>query len=585
MQCSACKLAFKNKNLNKGSVIVANINLDAFDKIIVLDFGSQYNQLITRRLRDFGIYSELLSHKLTADEIKEINPKGIIFSGGPNSVYDPNAFKVDPEIFKLGIPILGICYGMQLMSYDLGGKVEKADNSEYGRADIEVLDDEAVLFKGLPKKQYVWMSHGDLVTQAPAGFEVTATSKNCPIASIADNDRKFYGVQFHPEVRNSEYGLDILRRFAFDVCGAKANWTMDDFIDMQIDEIRKEVGDKKVILGLSGGVDSSVTAVLIHKAIGDQLTCIFVDHGLLRKNEANQVMDALSRDLGVNIIKVDAADRFLGKLEGVTDPEQKRKIIGKEFIEVFNEEAKKIKDADFLAQGTLYTDVIESGTDTAQTIKSHHNVGGLPKKLGFKLIEPLRKLFKDETRELGEKLGIPHELVWRQPFPGPGLGIRVIGEITPEKLEIVRESDAILREEIKKAGLDEEIWQYFTVLPGIRSVGVMGDGRTYDYAVAIRAVTILREEIKKAGLDEEIWQYFTVLPGIRSVGVMGDGRTYDYAVAIRAVTSIDGMTADFAKIPWDILQKISVRIVNEVDHVNRILYDVTSKPPSTIEYE
>ncbi len=538
MLCSACKLAFKNKNLNKGSVIVANINLDAFDKIIVLDFGSQYNQLITRRLRDFGIYSELLSHKLTADEIKEINPKGIIFSGGPNSVYDPNAFKVDPEIFKLGIPILGICYGMQLMSYDLGGKVEKADNSEYGRADIEVLDDEAVLFKGLPKKQYVWMSHGDLVTQAPAGFEVTATSKNCPIASIADNDRKFYGVQFHPEVRNSEYGLDILRRFAFDVCGAKANWTMDDFIDMQIDEIRKEVGDKKVILGLSGGVDSSVTAVLIHKAIGDQLTCIFVDHGLLRKNEANQVMDALSRDLGVNIIKVDAADRFLGKLEGVTDPEQKRKIIGKEFIEVFNEEAKKIKDADFLAQGTLYTDVIESGTDTAQTIKSHHNVGGLPKKLGFKLIEPLRKLFKDETRELGEKLGIPHELVWRQPFPGPGLGIRVIGEITPEKLEIVRESDAILR-----------------------------------------------EEIKKAGLDEEIWQYFTVLPGIRSVGVMGDGRTYDYAVAIRAVTSIDGMTADFAKIPWDVLQKISVRIVNEVDHVNRILYDVTSKPPSTIEYE
>ncbi len=538
MQYSACKLAFKNKNLNKGSVIVANINLDAFDKIIVLDFGSQYNQLITRRLRDFGIYSELLSHKLTADEIKEINPKGIIFSGGPNSVYDPNAFKVDPEIFKLGIPILGICYGMQLMSYDLGGKVEKADNSEYGRADIEVLDDEAVLFKGLPKKQYVWMSHGDLVTQAPAGFEVTATSKNCPIASIADNDRKFYGVQFHPEVRNSEYGLDILRRFAFDVCGAKANWTMDDFIDMQIDEIRQEVGDKKVILGLSGGVDSSVTAVLIHKAIGDQLTCIFVDHGLLRKNEADQVMDALSRDLGVNIIKVDAADRFLGKLEGVTDPEQKRKIIGKEFIEVFNEEAKKIKDADFLAQGTLYTDVIESGTDTAQTIKSHHNVGGLPKKLGFKLIEPLRKLFKDETRELGEKLGIPHELVWRQPFPGPGLGIRVIGEITPEKLEIVRESDAILR-----------------------------------------------EEIKKAGLDEEIWQYFTVLPGIRSVGVMGDGRTYDYAVAIRAVTSIDGMTADFAKIPWDILQKISVRIVNEVDHVNRILYDVTSKPPSTIEYE
>lgn len=517
---------------------MANVNLDAFDKILVLDFGSQYNQLITRRVRDFGIYSELLSHKLSAEEIKEMHPKGIIFSGGPNSVYAKDAFKVDPEIYKLGIPILGICYGMQLLSYDLGGKVEPADDSEYGRADIEVIDDDAVMFKGLPKKQYVWMSHGDRVVEAPEGFKVVATSKNCPISAIANDEKKLYGIQFHAEVRNSQYGLDILKKFAFDVCGAKANWSMDDFIDMQVESIRKEVGDKKVILGLSGGVDSSVTAVLIHKAIGDQLTCIFVDHGLLRKNEADEVMNALSRDLGVKIVKVDAADRFLGKLKGVSDPEQKRKIIGKEFVEVFNEEAKKMKDAEYLAQGTLYTDVIESGTDTAQTIKSHHNVGSLPKKLGFKLIEPLRSLFKDETRELGEKLGIPHDLVWRQPFPGPGLGIRVLGEITPEKLEIVRESDAILR-----------------------------------------------EEIKKAGLDEEIWQYFTVLPGIRSVGVMGDGRTYDYAVGIRAVTSIDGMTADFAKIPWDVLQKISVRIVNEVDHVNRILYDVTSKPPSTIEWE
>ena len=517
---------------------MANVNLDAFDKILVLDFGSQYNQLITRRIRDFGIYSELLSHQLSAEEIKEMHPKGIIFSGGPNSVYAKDAFKVDPEIYKLGIPILGICYGMQLMSYDLGGKVEPADDSEYGRADIEVIDDDAVMFKGLPKKQYVWMSHGDRVVEAPEGFKVVATSKNCPISAIANDEKKLYGIQFHAEVRNSQYGLDILKKFAFDVCGAKANWSMDDFIDMQVESIRKEVGDKKVILGLSGGVDSSVTAVLIHKAIGDQLTCIFVDHGLLRKNEADEVMNALSRDLGVKIVKVDAADRFLGKLKGVSDPEQKRKIIGKEFVEVFNEEAKKMKDAEYLAQGTLYTDVIESGTDTAQTIKSHHNVGGLPKKLGFKLIEPLRSLFKDETRELGEKLGILHDLVWRQPFPGPGLGIRVLGEITPEKLEIVRESDAILR-----------------------------------------------EEIKKAGLDEEIWQYFTVLPGIRSVGVMGDGRTYDYAVGIRAVTSIDGMTADFAKIPWDVLQKISVRIVNEVDHVNRILYDVTSKPPSTIEWE
>ena len=517
---------------------MAKTNLSDFDKIIVLDFGSQYNQLITRRLRDFGIYSELLAHDISMEKIKEIAPKGIIFSGGPNSVYDKNALEVNPEIFKLGIPILGICYGMQLMSKDLGGKVEKAANSEYGRAEIDIVDSKSPLFKDLPTKQYVWMSHGDLVTQAPDGFKVVAKSENCPIAAIQNEDKNFYGIQFHAEVRNSEYGLDILKNFAFNVCKAEANWTMDDFIEMEVENIRKQVGDKKVILGLSGGVDSSVTATLLHKAIGDQLTAIFVDHGMLRKDEGDQVMQALNKDLGVNIIRVNAQERFLNKLKGVTDPEKKRKIIGNEFIEVFNEEAQKLGDIDFLAQGTLYTDVIESGTNTAQTIKSHHNVGGLPEDMHFELIEPLRKLFKDEVRELGEKLGIPHDLVWRQPFPGPCLGIRVIGEVTEDKLEIVRESDAILR-----------------------------------------------DEIKKAGLDQDIWQYFTVLPGIRSVGVMGDGRTYDYTIGIRAVTSIDGMTADFAQIPWDVLGKISTRIVDECGHINRVVYDVTSKPPSTIEWE
>ena len=519
--------------------MLATTNMQDFDKIIVLDFGSQYNQLITRRIREFGIYSELMSHKITAAEIKTLNPKGIIFSGGPNSVYDEGAFQVDPEIYQLGIPILGICYGMQLMAQDLpGGVVENANNSEYGRADIHVTDPDAVMFKDLLTDQYVWMSHGDLVTKVPDGFVQTATSKNCPIAAMADDKRKFYGLQFHTEVQNTEFGSEILRHFAFDVVGARDNWSMDDFIDLQIEKIRKQVGDRKVLLGLSGGVDSSVVGVLLHKAIGDQLTSIFVDHGLLRKGEAKQVMDSLAGKFGLNIIKVDAQKRFLDKLTGVSDPEKKRKIIGNEFIQVFNDEATKLKGIDFLAQGTLYTDVIESGTDTAQTIKSHHNVGGLPEDMHFQLIEPLRTLFKDEARELGEKLGMPEDLVWRQPFPGPGLGIRVIGEITEDKLEIVRDSDLILR-----------------------------------------------EEIKNAGLDRDIWQYFTVLPGIRSVGVMGDGRTYDYTVGIRAVNSIDGMTADFARIPWDVLQKISVRIVNEVDHVNRIVYDITSKPPATVEWE
>lgn len=519
--------------------MVATAQNKDYDKIIVLDYGSQYNQLITRRIRDFGIYSELKPHTITAAEVRELAPKGIIFSGGPNSVYDEGALGVDPELFELGIPILGVCYGMQLMAKELGGRVEPATEREYGHVDIDVLaDTHPVLFRDLPERQTVWMSHGDLVREVPDGFVTTATSTNCPISAMADDQRKFYGIQFHAEVRNTQYGEQILRHFAFDVCGADANWNMSDFIEDQVAAIRAEVGDQQVLLGLSGGVDSSVVAALLNKAIGDQLTCIFVDHGLLRKNEADQVMDSLGKGLGVKIIKVDAASRFLGDLKGVTDPEQKRKIIGKDFIEVFNDEARKLHGIDYLAQGTLYTDVVESGTDTAQTIKSHHNVGGLPDDLKFKLIEPLNKLFKDEARELGEKLGIPHDLVWRQPFPGPGLGIRVLGEVTEDKLAIVRDSD----------------W-------------------------------VLRDEIAKSGLQESIWQYFTVLPGFRSVGVMGDGRTYDYTIAIRAITSVDGMTADFARIDWDILQKISARIVNEVGHVNRVVYDITSKPPATIEWE
>ena len=508
------------------------------DSIIVLDYGSQYNQLITRRIRDLGIYSELLPHTITAAKIRELAPKGIILSGGPNSVYDADALKIDPDIWQLGIPILGICYGMQLMMYDLGGKVKAAGAPEYGHADITVNEPQSLLFAGLPAQQYVWMSHGDRVTAIPDDFKAVAGSANTSYAVVENAAKKLYGIQFHAEVRNTEYGLDILKNFAFKICHAQANWSMNDFIDQQIENIRQTVGDRKVLLGLSGGVDSSVVGVLLHKAIGKQLTSIFVDHGLLRKGEAEQVMASLEGKFGLNIIKVNAQERFLKKLQGVSDPEQKRKIIGNEFIQVFNDEAQKLDGIDFLAQGTLYTDVIESGTNTAQTIKSHHNVGGLPEHMHFQLIEPLRTLFKDEVRELGEKLDMPHDLVWRQPFPGPGLGIRVIGEVTPEKLKMVRDSDYILR-----------------------------------------------EEIKKAGLEKSIWQYFTVLPGMRSVGVMGDGRTYDYTVGIRAVTSIDGMTADFAQIPWDVLAKISTRITNEVNHVNRVVYDITSKPPATIEWE
>ena len=508
------------------------------DKIVVLDFGSQYNQLIARRIREMGVFSELKAHDTEIDYYKnDPEIRGIVFSGGPNSVYEEGALLVDPQIYELGIPVLGICYGMQLMAHQLGGEVKSGKIREYGKSDIDIKHFNPMC-EGLPSTQAVWMSHGDEVHRVPEGFTQDAFSESGVLASMSNVAKHLYGVQFHPEVKHSVYGQTWLKNFVFNVCKAQNNWKLEDFIEQEVQAIRDVTQGQEVLCALSGGVDSSVVAALLHKAIGDKLTCMFVDHGLLRENEAEQVKVTFEDHFNINLIKIDAKERFLSKLAGVADPEKKRKIIGEEFIRVFESESKKLSHIAFLAQGTLYTDIIESGTKTARTIKSHHNVGGLPKDMHFKLIEPLNMLFKDEVRQLGLLLGLSEAMVHRQPFPGPGLAIRIIGDVTEEKLHIVQKSD-----------------------------------------------TILHEEFKKAGLDREIWQYFTVLTNIQSVGVMGDQRTYDYALGIRAVTSIDGMTADYAKVPYEILDRVSNRIVNEVKGVNRILYDVTSKPPATIEWE
>lgn len=505
--------------------------------VVVLDFGGRHNQLIARTIRELGVYSELLPYNTSAEKLKSLEPKGIIFSGDPAHVNADSVPIVDQEVYELGVPILGIRYGMQLMAHQLGGKVEQTEQQASVEETIR-FEEDCLLTAGLASTQQVRMNERDQVQVLPPGFVVEGRSSETSIAVMSHRQKKFYGMQFLPEAQQSANGLEMMKNFLYRICACSGQWTMESFIESSIRDIRDQVGERKVLCALSGGVDSSVVAAMIHRAIGDQLTCMFIDHGLLRKDEAEQVMDTFVGEFDMNVVKIDARQRFMDKLEGVSDPEEKRKNIGTEFIRVFEEESEKLGEFDFLAQGTLYTDIIESGTDTTQTIKSHHNVGGLPEDMRFELIEPLKELLKDEVRKVGEVCGLPREIVWRQPFPGPGLAIRVLGEVTEDKLKIVRESDAILREEIALAGLDQEIWQYFTALPEMKSVGVT-EGQ----------------------------------------------RTYSYTVGIRAVTSIDGMNAEWARIPFDLLEKISSRITGEVDHVNRVVYDITSKPPATIEWE